>query len=76
MTEKKKSTFKKIGIASFIMMSSVFISRIIGLGREMALAYAGGAGGGVDAYQISFLIPEILNHIVASGFLSVTFETN
>lgn len=73
MTDKNTSTFKKLGIASFIMMSSVFASRVIGLGREMALAWAGGAGGSVDAYQISFIIPEILNHIVASGFLSVTF---
>ncbi len=73
MTDKTSSTLKKLGIASFIMMSSVFASRVLGLGREMALAYAGGAGGSVDAYQISFIIPEILNHIVASGFLSVTF---
>ena len=68
-----KGTFKKVGVASFIMMASVFASRVIGLFREMAIAYAGGAGGGVDAYQVAFIIPEILNHIVASGFLSVTF---
>ncbi|SMC69243.1 putative peptidoglycan lipid II flippase [Desulfocicer vacuolatum DSM 3385] len=68
-----KNTLKKIGVASFIMMASVFASRIIGLFREMTIAYAGGAGGGVDAYQVAFIIPEILNHVVASGFLSVTF---
>jgi putative peptidoglycan lipid II flippase len=65
--------YKKIGIASAIMMASVFLSRVIGLFREMAIAYAGGAGGDVDAYQIAFVIPEILNHIAASGFLSITF---
>ena len=54
-------------------MASVFLSRVIGLFREMAIAYAGGARGDVDAYQIAFVIPEILNSIVASGFLSVTF---
>ncbi|MDM8538846.1 murein biosynthesis integral membrane protein MurJ, partial [Desulfobacterales bacterium HSG17] len=48
-------------------------SRVIGLLREMVIAYAGGAGGQVDAYQVAFIIPEILNHILASGFLSVTF---
>ncbi|MFO7750611.1 MAG: murein biosynthesis integral membrane protein MurJ [Desulfobacteraceae bacterium] len=67
------STFKQVGVASFIMMASVFASRIIGLAREIAIAYAGGAGAGVDAYQVSFILPEILNHIVASGFLSITF---
>ena len=55
------------------MMASVFLSRIIGLLREMVIAYVGGAGPEVDAYQIAFVIPEILNHILASGFLSVTF---
>lgn len=55
------------------MMASVFLSRLIGLFREMVIAYVGGAKGDVDAYQIAFVIPEILNHILASGFLSVTF---
>ena len=67
------SLFKKVGIASFIMMASVFLSRIIGLLREVTIAFAGGAKGSVDAYQIAFIIPEILNHVVASGFLSITF---
>lgn len=68
-----KSLYQKVGIASLILMASVFLSRVIGLFREMAIAYAGGARADVDAYQIAFVIPEILNHIVASGFLSVTF---
>ena len=55
------------------MMASVFLSRVIGLCREIVIAYAGGAEASVDAYQIAFVLPEILNHIVASGFLSVTF---
>jgi putative peptidoglycan lipid II flippase len=55
------------------MMASVFLSRAIGLGREMAIAFVGGAGAGVDAYQVAFVLPEMLNHVVASGFLSVTF---
>ena len=66
-------TLKKIGIASVIMMASVFASRIIGLAREASIAWVGGAGAGVDAYQVAFVIPEILNHVVASGFLSITF---
>ncbi|MFH1981469.1 MAG: murein biosynthesis integral membrane protein MurJ [Pseudomonadota bacterium] len=64
---------KKIGVASLIMMASVFLSRVIGLFREMAIAYIGGATAAVDAYQVAFIIPEILNHVVASGFLSITF---
>ena len=68
-----QQTIKKISIASIIMMASVFASRLIGVFREMTIAGVGGIHSGVDAYQISFVIPEILNHIVASGFLSITF---
>ncbi len=67
------SVFRKVGFASLIMMASILLSRVVGLVREMVIAYAGGAGAGVDAYQVAFVLPEILNHIVASGFLSVTF---
>ena len=67
------SLHKKVGIASLIMMASVLTSRLIGIFREMVIAYFGGAGTSVDAYQVAFVIPEILNHIAASGFLSVTF---
>ena len=55
------------------MMASVFLSRLFGLLRLMTIAYVGGRSGNVDAYQVAFVIPEILNHIVASGFLSITF---
>ncbi len=68
-----KNILKKVGFASFIMMASIFASRIIGVFREMTIAGVGGINTGVDAYQIAFIIPEILNHIVASGFLSITF---
>jgi putative peptidoglycan lipid II flippase len=67
------SLYRKVGIASLIMMGSVFLSRVIGLVREMVIAWAGGAEASVDAYQIAFILPEVLNHIVASGFLSVVF---
>lgn len=55
------------------MMASVLASRVIGLVREMVIAHLGGAAGEVDAYNVAFVIPEILNHVVASGFLSITF---
>jgi putative peptidoglycan lipid II flippase len=64
---------KKVGIAALIMMASVFLSRVMGLAREMVIASFGGATAHVDAYQVGFVLPEVLNHIVATGFLSVTF---
>ena len=70
---KPKTINQKVGLATLIMMASIFLSRIIGLIREMTIAYLGGAGPDVDAYQLAFMIPEILNHVAASGFLSITF---
>lgn len=67
------ATYKKVGIASIVMMASAFSSRVIGIVREMVIAGFGGVGWEVDAYQVSFVIPDILNHLVASGFLSLTF---
>ncbi len=64
---------RKIGIASLIVMGSVFLSRVLGQVRQSYIAYVGGAGSDVDAYTIAFQIPDMLNHVVAGGFLSVTF---
>ena len=69
----EKTVYRSVTIASLIMMASVFLSRVIGLFREMVIAGVGGTREAVDAYQVAFMIPEILNHIVASGFLSITF---
>jgi len=69
----EKTIYRSVTIASLIMMASVFLSRVIGLFREMVIAGVGGTREAVDAYQVAFMIPEVLNHIVASGFLSITF---
>ncbi len=67
------SIYKKFAMAALIMMGSVFLSRLSGFFRLMIIAYIGGRSAEVDAYQVAFVIPELLNHIVASGFLSITF---
>lgn len=69
----QRTVYRSVTIASLIMMASVFLSRVIGLFREMVIAGVGGTREAVDAYQVAFMIPEVLNHLVASGFLSITF---
>lgn len=59
--------------ASIIMMVSVSLSRVMGMVREMVIAGYCGTSGDVGAYQAAFLLPDILNHVLAGGFLSVTF---
>jgi murein biosynthesis integral membrane protein MurJ len=66
-------TAKSISIASLIMMGSVLLSRVLGVARELVLANFGGTSGQMDAYVAAFLIPEFLNHLLAGGFMSITF---
>ena len=68
-----QKAYKNIGIATLIMMGSIFLSRVMGYFREMTIAAMAGANSAVDAYRVAFVLPEILNHVLASGFLSVTF---
>jgi putative peptidoglycan lipid II flippase len=72
-TQKNPSLKRSIAIASVIMMTSVLLSRIMGLVREQVLAGYFGTSGEMNAYVASFLIPELLNHVLAGGFLSITF---
>jgi putative peptidoglycan lipid II flippase len=67
------STAKSISIASLIMMGSVLLSRVMGVVREIVLAGFGGTTSQMDAYVAAFLIPEFLNHLLAGGFMSITF---
>lgn len=68
-----QNVYRQVTAAALIMMLSVLLSRIAGFAREVILAWIGGVGPMVDAYQVAFIIPDILNHVVASGFMSVTF---
>jgi putative peptidoglycan lipid II flippase len=71
--ERPLGVGRKVGLAAVIMMGSIFLSRVMGLLRESVIAAMDGTSLAVDAYRVAFVIPELLNHILASGFLSVTF---
>ena len=53
--------------------ASVAASRVLGVLREAVFASVVGAGAEADAYRAAFLIPDILNHLLAGGALSVAF---
>ena len=72
-TPSSGSLKRSLTIATVIMMASVFLSRVLGIVREMVLASYGGTRSEMDAYVASFLLPEIINHLLADGFMSVTF---
>jgi putative peptidoglycan lipid II flippase len=54
-------------------MVMVMLSRIIGYGRELYIAWAFGANKMTDAYNAGFTIPDWVNYLVAGGTASITF---
>jgi len=56
-----------------IVGASVFLSRVLGFFREWAIAHQVGASAVTDAYYAAFTIPDILNHLLAGGALSIAF---
>lgn len=50
-----------------------FLSRIFGLIRDMAIAYAFGAHAAADAFFVAFRIPNLLRRLFAEGALTISF---
>jgi len=63
----------RIGAAALLLSASVLLSRVLGYGREVLLAYRAGAGADTDAYYAAFQIPDLLNYLLAGGALSIAF---
>ncbi|MDB9744189.1 hypothetical protein OAA91_01530, partial [Fibrobacterales bacterium] len=59
-------------IGALIVGLSAILSRVLGLGRDVLLARTAGLGPEVDAYNLAFLLPDLLNHFTGAGLLSVT----
>jgi len=62
-----------IASASLILAGSALFSRLFGLFRDRLLAGRFGTGALVDAYQISFLLPDFIYSIFIVGALSASF---
>ena len=63
----------RMGAAALLLGASVLVSRLLGYAREALLAYRVGAGASTDAYYAAFQIPDLLNHLLAGGALSIAF---
>ena len=61
-----------VGTAAAIVSGSVILSRLLGLGRETLLAALLGVTAEGDVYRYAFLLPDLLNYLLAGGFLSIT----
>jgi putative peptidoglycan lipid II flippase len=59
--------------AALLLAVSVLLSRLLGVAREMVLAYQLGTSPELGAYYAAFQIPDILNYFLAGGALSIAF---
>ncbi len=62
-----------MGIAAIIIAASLLASRVLGILREMLLARVAGVALEKNALDLAFLVPDILNSVVSTGFLSIIF---
>lgn len=61
-----------LGGAALVVSASVLASRLLGLLRETLLAALLGVTAESDVYRYAFLIPDLINYLLAGGFLSIT----
>jgi putative peptidoglycan lipid II flippase len=69
----ERDTQKSMTTAALVLMASTLASRALGLVREGLLAARLGTGVEADAYSTAFLLPDLVNTLLAGGFLSLSF---
>jgi putative peptidoglycan lipid II flippase len=71
--QREIATVRGIGAAALLLAAAGLLSRVLGYGREVLLAYMAGAGKATDAYSAAFTIPDLLNHLLAGSALAIAF---
>ncbi len=61
------STGRVIARATFVILLMGVLSKILGLGREMAIAHQFGATGATDAYLVAYTIPTLFMGVVGGA---------
>lgn len=66
------SAQQRMGAAALILAASTILSRLMGLVRDKIISWQFGAGGEADMYFAAFVVPDIINYLLAGGFMSIT----
>ncbi len=61
--------------ATIFLTAFALLSRVIGLIRDKYIAYTFGAGPGTDAYNVAFVLPDLINYLLVGGAASISFVT-
>jgi putative peptidoglycan lipid II flippase len=67
------SAGQRVAGAALLLAASVLASRLLGFARDVVLAGLIGRNAQTDAYSAGFMLPDLLNHLLAGGALSVAF---
>lgn len=67
------ATGKRLFLSSAITSAATFLSRILGLVRDMVFASLFGDGAAADAFFVAFKIPNFLRRLFAEGAFSQAF---
>lgn len=66
------SSRQKMGAAALLLAASAFLSRLMGLFRDKIISWQYGASSEADMYFAAFVAPDIINYLLAGGFVSIT----
>lgn len=72
-TASGRAESSRLGAVAALLAASVFLSRVSGYLRDLVLANRAGAGAETDAYFVAFLLPDLLNYLLAGGALAIAF---
>jgi putative peptidoglycan lipid II flippase len=74
VTERRTghSLYRRMGTAAAIVAGGVLVSRVLGLVRQIVFAWLLGAGATGDEYFVAFLIPDLLNYLLAGAYMAIT----
>jgi putative peptidoglycan lipid II flippase len=61
--------------ATVLLMTSTFLSRIIGLVRVKYIMWLFGSGMSADALNAAFVLPDMISYFLVGGAASITFVT-
>lgn len=66
------SSRQRMGAAALMLAASAVLSRLMGLIRDKVISWQFGAGSEADMYFAAFVVPDIINYLLAGGFMSIT----
>ena len=73
MAAPTKDSSRTVFRSSVAFLTGTFLSRVSGLGRDMAMAFAFGSGGAIAAFMVAFRFANLIRRLFGEGPLTAGF---